>query len=104
MPKKSIYKRLEEYKVVVGECHRSSKATNFSGKSQIWYNNQYISMPRLVIHLSDPEKYPLKGNWQANHKNECKYKDCFRLEHLYAGTQGENRSDCTEAHDYERTH
>jgi hypothetical protein len=64
---------------------------NTRGHGKIRFNYCKEMVHRISAHLY--LGYDLDSSLQVNHKRECPNKNCWNPDHLYIGTQKENRSD-----------
>ena len=61
------------------------------GYPRIYYSASNIRANRVSAHLF--LGMPLNSKLQANHKRKCPNRACWNPEHLYVGTQSDNRID-----------
>jgi hypothetical protein len=76
-----------------GACWRYFAGHDKNGYGRIYIDRQSVATHRLslAIHL----KLDIKDHsWQANHKLECRFRDCWNPDHLYKGNKSQNALDC----------
>jgi hypothetical protein len=79
-------------KTIEKDGHWLFQGTRPKGYGQIRFQGKMVNIHRLSaacylgLDMDDRTK-------QANHKIECRHKNCWNPEHLYIGTESENKAD-----------
>lgn len=89
--KRDIKYRLEQKKIVVGECWRFDGKILPNGYGEIWYEGKGRLLHRVSAHVF--LDFDLDSELKILHAPECNFKDCWNPMHLRPGTQIENLSD-----------
>ena len=92
MELKEIIEKIKERTIEDGTGCWLFQGINNKGYGSIKFNGKMVSIHRisaayyLGLDLTNRTK-------QANHKIACSYKNCWNPNHLYIGTQSENKAD-----------
>lgn len=91
-PAMTALQRLWKHSKVDGDCWRFlGSRTKNGGHGLIRYQLRIVYVHRLSAHLH--LGFSLDSSLQINHKQECRFPDCWNPIHLYAGTQTDNMKD-----------
>ena len=75
-------------------CWRAQGFHTKDGYVRVYYHGINVFVHRLSAHLFHGLGLTTKqDSRQANHIRECPNPDCWNPEHIYVGTQSENRID-----------
>lgn len=66
-------------------------AISIGGHGQTSFHNGTVLVHRLAMHLL--KDFDLNSLLQINHIRECRYANCWDVEHLYTGTHRDNMED-----------
>jgi Autographiviridae endonuclease len=97
-PGKPILERLEQRKVVDGQCWRYRGVHDRAGYAFVTYKRVTERVHRVSAHLF--LGYDLNSVSDVLHKVICRFKDCWNPEHLYIGTDADNVKDMRKANVY----
>ena len=86
-----VLNRIIDKTIVDGECWRYTGKKVGKGYGCITYKDTTIRLNRFIAYIFHGMN--LEGTEQGNHTQDCKFKDCWRPEHIYVGTQKDNVRD-----------
>jgi len=86
-----VLARIQQKTINDDECWRYTGKKVGKGYGCITYKDVTIRLNRFIAYAF--HGMDLESELQANHTQDCKFKDCWRPTHLYVGTQKENVKD-----------
>ena len=87
-----VLRRIKKKTVYEGECWRYTGKHVGKGYASISYKDRSMRLNRFIAWIYHKlDRYD--RDQVACHIPDCKFKDCWRPEHIYVGTQKENVAD-----------